>query len=87
MVLANSDKHPSVFHYSDNIRQLEALAAAGCISEETSLRLQEIYRTYRLRLHHLILDEQEPLLARHDFSDERCFVNAMWRRCLGDDVA
>jgi len=86
LVLANADKHPSVFYYSDNIRQLEALAAAGCISERTSSRLQEIYRVFRLRLHHLILDEQEPLLGKHDFADERRFVSDMWRRTLGDDV-
>jgi len=87
LVLANADEHPQVFHYSDNIRQLEALAAAGSIGAKTSSRLQDVYRTFRLRMHHLILDEQEPLVAVHDFADERSFVIKIWEQTLGEDVS
>ncbi len=80
LVLLNAHKHPTVFHYSDNIRQLEALAAAGCVGEEISLQLQEVYKAYRLRLHHLVLDEQKPLVPQGDFESERTYVNELWQQ-------
>ena len=79
-VLANAGVHASVFFYSDNIRQLEALAKMGCISETTSLHLQEVYKTYRLRLHHLVLDEQKPLVSQSEFVTERNDVAELWEQ-------
>jgi glutamate-ammonia-ligase adenylyltransferase len=87
LVLSNAAEHPSVFYYSDNIRQLEALATSGCIVEETSLRLQDVYKTYRLRLHHLTLDEKKPLVSQSEFAQERSYVQAIWEQTFGVDVA
>jgi glutamate-ammonia-ligase adenylyltransferase len=80
LVLANAGEHPDVFYYSDNIRQLEALANAGCIEADTSNRLQDIYKAYRLRSHHLILDDERPLVAQDEFTDERQLVRELWER-------
>jgi glutamate-ammonia-ligase adenylyltransferase len=80
LVLRNASDHPSVFHYSDNIRQLDALAAAGSIDNSTSQRLQDVYRAYRLRLHHLALDEQKPLVSNSEFVVERKFVADIWQQ-------
>ena len=80
LVLANAGEHPDVFYYSDNIRQLEALADAACIDAETSIRLQDIYKSFRLRSHHLILDDQKPLVPQGDFMAERQFVRELWER-------
>ena len=41
MVLANAAQHPAVFFYSDNIRQLDALAESACIDQATALQLQD----------------------------------------------
>jgi len=79
LVLQHASEHPSVFHYSDNIRQLDALAAAGCIDDTTSEQLQDVYRAYRRRLHHLVLDEQKPLVANSDFVSERTFTRDVWQ--------
>jgi glutamate-ammonia-ligase adenylyltransferase len=87
LVLANADQQPSLYFYSDNIRQLEALAAAGCLSDETSSRLQQVYKSYRLRQHHLILDEQRPLVPQRDFVAEREYVKECWQRTLGADMS
>jgi len=87
LVLANAEQHPSVLHYSDNIRQLDALAETGCMSEETSSRLQDVYKTYRLRLHHLALDEQRPLVLPREFAPEREYVTATWEQTFGRDAA
>ena len=82
LVLRNAGSHPAVIHYSDNIRQLGTLAAASCLPDEDVSHLQEIYKSYRLRLHHLVLDERPPLVPNADFSAEREFVNMIWSRTM-----
>ena len=80
LVLANAREHPAVIHYSDNIRQLGVLGAAGCLPEADVSRLQQVYRDYRLRLHHLALDEKPPEVGDDEFVDERRFVTEAWDR-------
>ena len=82
LVLKNADEHPAVIHYPDNIRQLGTLGAAGCLEEADVVRLQEIYKAYRLRLHRLALDEKPPLVPSEEFPDERRFVVGVWEREL-----
>lgn len=83
LVLANAGEHPALLHYSDNIRQLGVLGAAGCLPEADVNRLQQVYRDYRLRLHHLVLDEKPPLVGEDEFPDERRFVVKAWDRVVG----
>ncbi len=87
LVLANAGAHPAVIHYPDNIRQLATLAAAGCLDEDLALRLQDIYREYRLRLHHLTLNEQEALVPQTEFAAQRADVAAAWAQQLGAGAA
>jgi glutamate-ammonia-ligase adenylyltransferase len=82
LVLKNAGEHPAVIHYPDNIRQLGTLAAAGCLAESDVVRLQEIYKAYRLCLHRLALDEQPPLVGSDEFGEEREFVIQTWEREL-----
>lgn len=82
LVLNNAARHPAVIHYPDNIRQLGTLAAAGCLEEPEATRLQEIYKSYRLRLHRLVLDEQPPFADDSDFLEERRFVISVRDRHL-----
>jgi glutamate-ammonia-ligase adenylyltransferase len=83
LVLLRAGEHPAVIHYPDNIRQLATLAASGCLDEETALGLQDIYRAYRLRLHHLSLDDRPPLVEAGEFAGERAAVRGYWERFLG----
>jgi len=83
LVLANAGQHPAVIHYTDNVRQLATLAAAGCLTEQRALALQDSYRAYRLRLHRLALDEQPPLVTLTEFVSERETVTATWRELFG----
>jgi glutamate-ammonia-ligase adenylyltransferase len=78
LVLDNAQAYPDVIYYSDNIRQLDALAEAGCI--ETAVRdgLQDAYRDYRRQLHHLVLDDQPPFVPAGDFAAQRQFVGETW---------
>jgi len=82
LVLRNASEQPAVIHYPDNIRQLGTLAAAGCLTEADVIRLQEIYKVYRLCLHRLALDEQPPLVSSEEFTEEREFVGQCWEREL-----
>jgi glutamine synthetase adenylyltransferase len=71
-----------VIHFSDNIRQLDALVDCGCVEAGDGLRLQDCYRSYRRRLHHLVLDDQAALVDNEAFVEERRFVAATWQRWL-----
>jgi len=82
LVLRFAEEHPSVTDYSDNIRQLDALANTGCLGIEVVTRLQDIYRTYRLRVHHLVLNNRKPLVPADEFEDERNYVRSIWREQL-----
>jgi len=82
LVLRNATPHPAVIHYSDNIRQLGTLEAAACLPEKDVIRLQEIYKEYRLRLHRLVLNEQPPSVPDTEFSEERKFVSRVWARTM-----
>lgn len=84
LVLQQADRHPAVIHYTDNIRQLGTLAAAGCLEPGQVRRLQDIYKRYRLRLHRLALDEQPPFAAADEFAEERRYVQDAWRQVLGE---
>ncbi len=82
LVLRNAKGHPAVIHYPDNIRQLGTLAAAGCLADEDVIRLQEIYKAFRIRLHRLSLDEKPPLARKQEFAAERKIVSGVWARTM-----
>ena len=84
LVLANAAKHRSVIHYSDNIRQLDALGETACLDAQTVQQLQDIYREFRLRAHRLLLNEQEPLIAQSEFPGQRQTVAEAWTSHLDD---
>ena len=84
LVLANAATHPSVIEYSDNIRQLDALAACACLDAASAAALQDIYRELRLRLHRLDLNEQAATVAQTEFALQRGFVSEVWARYLCD---
>jgi glutamate-ammonia-ligase adenylyltransferase len=80
LVLKNADQHPAIIHYPDNIRQLGALGAVGCLEVDDVAQLQEAYKAYRLCVHRLVLDDAPPLVSADQFADERRFVRAIWQR-------
>jgi len=82
LVLANAAEHPSVIQFSDNIRQLDALAESDCIDQSMASRLQASYRDYRHRVHHLLLDERSTLVAQSEFAQQRQFVTDTWNSFL-----
>jgi glutamate-ammonia-ligase adenylyltransferase len=83
LVLDQAQKKPAVIFYSDNIRQLDALKAEGCLDQAVGDALQDAYRDYRLRQHHLVLDDQLPLVPAAEFAEQRAFVAKTWDDWLG----
>jgi len=83
LVLAHADRHRSLLHYTDNIRQLGVLASCGILDGATALRLQDIYRAYRRRLHHLALDNQDASVPAGEFAAEADAVRRIWRQTFG----
>ncbi|MEW5973974.1 MAG: bifunctional [glutamate--ammonia ligase]-adenylyl-L-tyrosine phosphorylase/[glutamate--ammonia-ligase] adenylyltransferase [Pseudomonadota bacterium] len=79
-LLAHAHAHPVIIRFSDNIRQLEDLAAAGLLTAEESTSLAEIYRRLRDRGHRLVLEGRKTLVDVTEFAEERAFVREVWAR-------
>lgn len=82
-VLREAAREPGLVRWSDNIRQLADLAAAGIISAETAEMLADIYRRYRKQLHRLALDGAGPTVADSEWLAERKQVNSCWAAEFG----
>jgi glutamate-ammonia-ligase adenylyltransferase len=79
-VLSAARAHPELLTYSDNIRQLEGLAAVGVVDEATALWLKEAYIDYRTVLHHLSLEaEGERVVAAAPYQATRDRLIEIWR--------
>lgn len=80
LVLRNAHREPTLIHYSDNIRQLGMLEAVGILDATDVAQLQDNFKAYRLRSHHLALNGKKPLVPVEEFVEERAFVTSVWRR-------
>jgi glutamate-ammonia-ligase adenylyltransferase len=78
LVIKHVREDSSVIEFSDNIRQLDALIESGAVTADTAAELQEIYRQYRLRQHHLALNDEPPIVATSEFVAERAAVSKVW---------
>ena len=80
LVLKSAAARPDVIEYTDNIRQLDALAASGVLGAGTAQELQDIYRAYRRRQHHLVLNDESIRVPQSHFEAERATVRQTWDR-------
>lgn len=78
LVLREAREQVEVIRYSDNIRQLDALVESGCLKATVGRRLQDIYRSYRARSHHLVLDGKAVLIDQNEQVAERQEVIEQW---------
>jgi glutamate-ammonia-ligase adenylyltransferase len=77
-----AERHPELVTYSDNIRQLESLASACLVPQETVDVLTGAYRAYRQRIHHLSLEAASSVVPADEFRDVRAAVTAIWDATL-----
>ncbi len=80
--LAAAAGHPQLLTYSDNIRQLEGLAGAGLVEEDTARWLKETYIGYRNVLHHLSLEGGERVVEAAEHAKTRARVEEIWRKAF-----
>jgi glutamate-ammonia-ligase adenylyltransferase len=79
-VLAAAGAHPELLTYTDNIRQLEGLAAVGILDEATASWLKEAYIGYRTVLHHLSLEgDGERIVEAAPYAQTRERISRIWR--------
>jgi glutamate-ammonia-ligase adenylyltransferase len=82
-VLRDAHRHPGLVRYTDNIRQLEALAACNLMPDDDARELADCYRAYRSAMHRLKLQESEGVVADTEFVAERDAVIRHWRSVFG----
>jgi len=83
LALANAHREPELVRWSDNVRQLEALARHGLLDPLQAERLAEIYRTWRARLHRLNLAGSPGHIDAGEMTAERAEVTTLWQSLFG----
>ncbi|HYJ42764.1 MAG TPA: bifunctional [glutamate--ammonia ligase]-adenylyl-L-tyrosine phosphorylase/[glutamate--ammonia-ligase] adenylyltransferase, partial [Steroidobacteraceae bacterium] len=82
--LLHACTHPPVVMFADTIRQLESVASADLVPQETVDVLTLAYRKYRERAHHLSLEKAEAVVPSGEFAEVRAAVTAIWNATMGD---
>ena len=83
-VLGAAGTHPRLLDHTDNIRQLEGLAAVGVLDHATAQWLTEAYISYRTVLHHLSLEgDGERVVEAAPYADMRLRVGNIWSNTFG----
>jgi len=82
--LLHASTHPPVVMFADTIRQLESVASADLVPQETVDVLTHAYRKYRERAHHLSLEQAETVVPAEEFATDRAAVTAIWNATMGD---
>jgi len=68
--------------FSDTIRQLESVASADLVPQESVDVLTAAYRAYRGRIHRLSLDAAAAIVPGEEFAESRAAVTALWNDTL-----
>jgi [glutamine synthetase] adenylyltransferase / [glutamine synthetase]-adenylyl-L-tyrosine phosphorylase len=84
--LLYAGSHPPVVMFADTIRQLESVASADLVPQETVDTLTHAYRRYRERAHHLSLDQGEAVVQAEEFADDRAAVSAIWNATMAAEA-
>jgi len=77
-VLAHAHAHSDLIEYTDNVRNLEALAKAGILAVDDAEFLADAYRTFRDTLHALSLQGVGSDVSMDEFANEREGVQQLW---------
>jgi len=82
LVLAESHRHPELTRWTDNIRILGDLEAAGVLCAEDADVLREAYKDYRMAGHRLQLQRQPALVPMAEVAPRSAAVTAIWERLM-----
>ena len=84
LVLLHAHQFPELVTYSDNVRQIQALAEAGILEETLAHSLRRAYLVYRAVIHRLNLREQSAKIPGNSFARLRSFVRSMWKTFIAN---
>ncbi len=82
-VLRWAREHPALAAWTDNIRLLETLVAAGLMDSSLGESLVLAYQRFRDTYHHLALQEQPGLVEGRVLDQERHQVEQAWEHFFG----
>lgn len=86
-VLAWSYKYPELMRFSDNVRQLEAVASVGLLDANQAEKMIDNYTLYRSRTHRLSLQQQGRVIQDDALVDSQILVSQYWDRfVMTDDI-
>jgi glutamate-ammonia-ligase adenylyltransferase len=86
-VLAWSYKYPDLMRFSDNVRQLEAVAFVGLLDADQAEKMIDNYTLYRSRTHRLSLQQQGRVIQDNALVDSQILVSQYWDRfVMTDDI-
>jgi glutamate-ammonia-ligase adenylyltransferase len=76
-------RYPPLVMYADTIRQLESVASANLVSQQTIDVLAAIYREYRAEIHHRTLEGKPAVVQQGErFAAQRRQVSAIWAAAM-----
>ena len=79
LVLREAHRYPDLVRWSDNIRQLEALAAHGILAPADAELLADTYREYRRHIHHRNLAGRSGLIPHAEVAGLAATVTRLWQ--------
>ena len=83
LVLNHAHEHADLATWPDNVRQLEALARHGVLSDADAATLTECYLEFRGNLHRRSLADRPSHAPAAEVAERAEAVSALWRRYLG----
>ena len=81
-----ADRYPPVAHFSDTIRQLESVASAALVPQQTVDQLVSAYQHYRQTAHRRSLEGLSGVVDAKEFDDARTAVGSIWRVTMDESV-
>ena len=85
LVLRHAHRHPELLTWTDNVRQIATLSAAGIIDDRTAYFLRKAYLVYRTTGHRLSLQNLPARVpVSGGFEPLRKVVSRIWDRVMGE---
>jgi glutamate-ammonia-ligase adenylyltransferase len=81
-VLAWSGANPNLARYSDNVRLLDDMATAGCLSRADVAALTDAYLRERAETHRLALAQKPLTVSAAAWRSTRMTVHDLWQRLI-----
>lgn len=82
IILLAAHRYPRILKWTDNVRQIQALAEAKIIGDDMAHRLRMAYLTYRSIAHRLSLQEKPPVVPADQMKSFRRTIIRFWNRVL-----